>query len=232
MMTSADRSGKIRTLVFDWDGTLHNTLHLYGSAVRSVYKELTEAGEAPERWYSDEDLSIYLGMNADDMWSAFMPGLPAERRKEMSRKVGKYMISLIHSGATSLYPGTEEVLYSLRAEGYRMVLLSNCSTAYMEAHRQHFHLDRWFEGYYPCEAWNNAPKEDIFPDIRRAFEAKFCVIGDRDSDLRVARVHRLCSIACTWGFGRPEEYAGADVCIESITELPAAIHHLITEKRE
>ncbi len=232
MTITADNPDRIRTLVFDWDGTLHNTLHLYGSAVRSVCRELAAAGEAPDRWYSDEDLSVYLGMNAHDMWASFMPKLPEKRREELSRKVGQYMISLIHSGETSLYPGTEDVLDSLRKEGFRMVLLSNCTIAYMEAHRQHFHLNRWFEGYYPCEAWNDAPKEDIFPHIRQKFEGNYCIIGDRASDLRVGRVHRLLSIACTWGFGSPEEYALADVQIGDITSLPAAIHQHINGLQE
>ncbi len=225
-MVTADHPQRIRTLVFDWDGTLHNTLHLYGSAVRSVYRELADAGEAPEHYYSDEDLSIYLGMNAQDMWASFMPELPETRRAEMSRKVGEYMISLISAGKTSLYPGTEAVLERLRSDGFRMALLSNCTIAYMQAHREHFHLDRWFDGYYPCEAWDNASKEEIFPEIRRSFEGDFCVIGDRESDLRVASVHNLSSIACTWGFGRPCEYEGADVCIGDITKLPEAISGL------
>ncbi len=224
MMMSADNPGRIRTLIFDWDGTLHDTLHLYGSAVRSVYKELADSGEAPQHWYRDEDLSVYLGMNAHDMWADFMPELSEQRRNEMSRRVGEYMIALIEAGETNLYPGTEDVLDRLKAEGYRMVLLSNCTCAYMEAHRRHFQLDRWFEGYYPCEAWGNAPKEDIFSHIRQAFEGDFCVIGDRESDLKVAQVHRLFSIACTWGFGKPEEYDGADVRISTITDLPRAIH--------
>ncbi len=223
MMKSEDCSGRIRTLIFDWDGTLHNTLSLYGNAVRSAYRELVDAGEAPEHWYSDEDLSIYLGVNARDMWASFLPDLSEQRRDEMIQKVGRYMISLIKAGETSLYPGTEDVLDRLKAEGFRMVLLSNCTCAYMEAHREHFQLDRWFEGYYPCEAWDNAPKEEIFPHIRQEFEGDYCVIGDRESDLIVAKVHRLHSIACTWGFGNPKEYAQADIRIDSIAELPGAI---------
>ncbi len=228
-MISEGDCGRIRTLIFDWDGTLHNTLHLYGSAVRSVYSELVRTGEAPEHWYSDEDLSIYLGMNARDMWASFMPGLPEERRLQMSRRVGQNMISLIRSGEASLYSGTEDVLERLHRERFRIVLLSNCTCAYMEEHRQHFHLDRWFDGYYPCEAYDNAPKEDIFLCIREDFEGNYCIIGDRESDLKTAQTFHLPSIACTWGFGTPEEYAGADILARSVTELPAAINHLQQE---
>ena len=223
-------SREIRTLVFDWDGTLHQTHHLYGEAVRSVYRDLVRSGEAPEHWYSDEDLSIYLGMNALDMWAAFLPQLPEKRWLEMSRRVGEHMVSLIRSGEACLYPGAEHVLDRLREEGFRMVLLSNCTIAYMDAHREHFRLNRWFDGYYPCEAWGNIPKEEIFPQIREAFPANFCIIGDRASDLKAAKIHGIPSIACAWGYGKQEEFATATAVASSLQNLPEIIHTLLPER--
>ena len=83
------------TLIFDWDGTLHNTLHLYGKAFRIAYRELVESGYAPPKYYSDEEMSQYLGMNAPDMWNAFMPELPQEVKKAASDQVGREMVRLI-----------------------------------------------------------------------------------------------------------------------------------------
>ena len=77
------------TLIFDWDGTLHNTLHLYGKAFRRAYEELVRFSCAPPRIYSDREVSIYLGMNAEDMWNAFMPELPQAVRMDMEQRPGE-----------------------------------------------------------------------------------------------------------------------------------------------
>lgn len=83
------------TLVFDWDGTLHNTLRLYGRAFRATYRELVRSGYAPVRDYSDWEVSTYLGMNAADMWNAFMPQLPQPIKQAASDRIGREMVRLI-----------------------------------------------------------------------------------------------------------------------------------------
>jgi phosphoglycolate phosphatase len=211
------------TLIFDWDGTLHNTKHLYGCAFRKAYHWLVESGYAPSHDYSDEDVSIYLGMNAPDMWNAFLPHLPQEIKMYCSDLVGREMVAAVRRRDAILYPGATETLTNLKALGYRMAILSNCKHAYLEAHRACFGLDQWFDGFYCCQDYDFAPKEVIFTDIRSAFPGRFLVIGDRASDLAVARIHHLPSIGCAYGFGTSEELADASAIANDVRELPEKI---------
>lgn len=216
----------IRTLIFDWDGTLHDTGRLYGCAFRKAYGWLVSGGWAPERDYRDEEVTCYLGMNAPDMWNRFMPLLPQEIKNRASDIIGREMISRVEAGGAVLYPGAEVTLNRLKSLGYDMVILSNCKRAYLQAHRRAFSLDRWFTGFYCCEDYGFAPKEEIFPAFRRLHPESYVVIGDRDSDIKVACVHGLLSVGCAYGFGSAGELASASCAVRSITDIPAAIAQL------
>lgn len=218
------------TLIFDWDGTLHNTLHLYGRAFRAAYADLVRDGYAPARAYSDEDVSVYLGMNASDMWNAFMPQLPENVKTAANDCIGREMARLIEQGEAVLYDGVPEVLDALKARGHTLVFLSNCKHDYQEAHRRYFGLDRWFSGYYCCEDYGDAPKEEIFLHIARRFPGTYTVIGDRASDFKVAQVHGLRSIGCAYGFGTAQELQLADVVVQDCREIPHFVLDEVTNR--
>lgn len=214
------------TLIFDWDGTLHNTKHLYGCAFRIAYRWLVSQSYAPEKTYTDEEVSIYLGLNARDMWNTFMPSLPQHVKETASDLVGREMVAAVLAGKAVLYPGAAKTLTRLKQQGFCLVFLSNCKHAYMEAHRKYFHLDHWFDAFYCCQDYDFAPKELIFPQIREAFPGDFIVIGDRSSDFAVARSHGLLSIGCAYGFGTPEEWGSADVTAWDVRQIPEKILQL------
>lgn len=210
----------IRTLIFDWDGTLHDTGRLYGGSFRKAYSWLVEQKYAEKRDYRDEEVTCYLGMNARDMWNRFMPQLPQDIKNHASDIIGREMIAGIEAGHAAMYPGAEKLLDQLKTQGYEMVILSNCKRAYLNAHRTAFQLERWFTGFYCCEDFDFASKEEIFPKFRASHPEAYVVIGDRDSDLRVATTHNLLSIGCAYGFGGVGELAAATRIAHSLSDIP------------
>lgn len=215
-------------LVFDFDGTLHDTAHLYGCAFRKAYAWLVEQGQAPEREYSDAELTRWLGVSAPDMWKSFMPQLPDAVWQHASAIIGREMVSQIHQGNARLFPGIPEALYRLKAEGRHMAVLSNCRHGYMEAHREAFDLDRWFDAYFCAEDYGFIPKEEIYAAIEAAFPGEDnVIIGDRDSDFRVGIVHGRPVIGCAYGFGSEQELSVCDAVIDSPAELPQTVRRLL-----
>lgn len=212
------------TLVFDYDGTLHDTAAPYGVAVREAAAWLAAQGCPPRRELTDAALTRYLGMTAPEMWADFMPGLEEGLRREASARIGRAMIRQVLSGQSRLYPGIPEALEALRRAGHRLLMLSNCARSYMDAQREAFGLDRWFEGYYCAGDYGFRPKEEVFSVLRGEHpDRAYCMIGDRASDIRVATVHGLPSVGCAYGFGTAAELADAALRVQSPAELPAAV---------
>lgn len=214
------------TLIFDYDGTIHNTMVIYESSFRKTYAWLVQEGYAAERQIPSEQIAGWLGMNSRDMWNAFMPGLAQEVKEEASLRTGTDMVKQVREHKAVWYPGAEKVLDELYEAGYPMVILSNCKIAYHEAHWQEFSMERWFSAFYDCESYAFAPKTEIIREVQKAFHGPYIVIGDRYSDLACARACNSPFIGCSYGFGQEGELEEADALIESIEELPGRIEEI------
>lgn len=207
-------------LIFDYDGTIHNTKCLYGNAVRKTLKHLASEGHVEYRDYSDEYLSKYLGFAPMQMWDDFMPTLPEDIKKAASSEVGEEMMHGIFSGKAQLYDGIENVLDTLKKRGCTLVILSNCKSEYLEAHREYFDLDRWFDSYFAAEDYGYIPKYEIFEYIKKKYPYdEFVSIGDRASDFEAGIKNGFTTIGCEYGFGTKEELSQCDTTVKSVWEI-------------
>lgn len=216
-------------LIFDYDGTLHNTMDIYEPAFKKAYHEMISAGLRSPKNFSREEISRWLGYSAIDMWNSFAPDLKPEQRLYYSNVVGREMYRLIKEGSAHLYDGAKNLLSELRSQGHRLIFLSNCKIAYMETHKEIFHLDDYFHMFYCAENFGWAPKEEIFhtifADVKKLegtddpSSLRFIAIGDRFHDIHLANCHGLPSIGCTYGFGTPEELSSATYLAHSLYEL-------------
>ena len=215
-------------LVFDYDGTIHETLRVYAPAFRKAVGWLESEGHIPRRDYSDEEIGRWLGYNSEEMWQAFQPGLSPQLRERARIMLGEEMKRRIGLGEGALYPGAEQALTELKDRGYRLIILSNCRVAYMELHRRVFGLDRFFSAYYPCEKYGFAPKWEIFRTVAAEAPGEHIIIGDRFHDIETAAVHGLRAIGCGYGYGEAGELEKADIVIDDISELTGAVEKIRT----
>ena len=214
-------------LIFDYDGTVHETLRIYEPAFRNTYAWLVENGYAQPRQISAKEIGNWLGYNSTDMWNSFMPGLDPAIKEKARIMLGEDMAQRIESGQGSLYPGMEEILLGLREQGHTLIFLSNCRVHYMERHRRAFRLDRFFHRFYCCEEFDFIPKYEIFRRFSPELPGPFIVIGDRFHDIETATMNGLRSIGCGYGYGGEGELSAADIIINDVKQLPAAVEELL-----
>ncbi len=213
-------------LIFDYDGTIHNSMKTYAPAFRGTMKWLSDNGYIAPREYSDRDISYWLGFNSTDMWGAFQPGLDPAVREKARIMLGEDMARRIDNGEGELFPDAEETLALLKDEGYKLIFLSNCRFHYLNRHRRVFRLDRFFDSFYCCEAYDFIPKYEIFRKIAPEHEGDFIVIGDRFHDIETAVQNGLRSIGCAYGYGSPEELSKADIIVDRVKDIPSAVRKL------
>ena len=218
------------TLIFDYDGTLHNTIVIYESAFRKTYVWLVENGYAEKSNISREEITGWLGMNSQEMWNSFLPDLPQEVKQEAAQRVGNDMIRQIREHRAVWYPGAQEAMDKLSHAGYCKIVLSNCRVGYRKAHWQEFSMDRWFAAFYDCESFGFAPKTEIIKEIEKQYPGPYIVIGDRIKDLQCARASDSPFIGCKYGFGEEGELEGADGYAETVHQLPQRVDEICRQK--
>ena len=205
----------LQTVVFDFDGTLHDSMHIYPASLNRALAWLASQGYAVDHEVTYDEAKSYIGLTADEMWSICAPGLPADIQKQAAALVGQSMDAFIADGTARLYDGVPAMLDRVAALGVDLVFLSNCRVAYQEISRKMFGLDTWFCDYYNSESYGNIPKEEIFRDIAAAHPGPYAVVGDRYKDLRVAYAHGLPCVGCLYGYCAPGELDEATYLADS-----------------
>ncbi len=210
---------KYKNIIFDYDGTLHNSIKIYAPAFRSTYNYLVDKGYVSEKIFSDTEISRWLGYTSNEMWDLFLPNLPVDEKRKCSEKIGSLMIKYINEGKAELYKGSYKVLNILKNKGYNLIFLSNCKINYMNLHIEKFNLNNYFHDFYCSEEFNNIPKYKIFNYIKQKYKGDFIVIGDRKFDIEIAKIHNLFSIGCSYGYGRDNELDYASKIAKSVYEI-------------
>ena len=218
-------------LIFDYDGTIHESMRTYAPAFRDTMKWLSDSGYIEDREYSDPEISRWLGFNSTDMWGQFHPELSPEIREKARALLGENMARRVENGEGALFSGTEEMLGKLKADGHTLIFLSNCRIHYMERHRRVFHLERFFDYFYCCEEYDFIPKYQIFRLFSLQHTGRYIVIGDRFHDIETATENGLPSIGCGYGYGSPAELSAADIIVSSVSDIPGAVDTLLNERK-
>ncbi len=219
-------------LIFDYDGTIHNTMKTYVPAFRNTCRWLSDGGYIRPEEYTDRQISYWLGFNSTDMWEQFHPELDCEIREKARIMLGNDMAERVDKGEGSLFEHAEEVLSALKNQGYRLIFLSNCRIHYMERHKRVFGLDRFFDAFYCCEEFDFIPKYEIFRKIKSHHDGEFIVIGDRFHDIETAVKNNLKAVGCGYGYGSPEELAEADIIVNNILDIPDAVKILSSKENK
>lgn len=209
----------MKNIIFDYDGTLHNSIKIYAPAFRKAYDHLVDEGFAEPRDWKEHEISKWLGYSSKDMWNNFMGHLPEEEKLKCSSIIGEHMVQSMIEGQAHLYEGAIEVLEELKERGYNLIFLSNCKIKYMNEHKRIFNLEKYFHDFYCTEQFEFKPKYEIFKSIKNKYLGEFIVIGDRFVDIEIAKVHNLSSIGCAYGFGTYDELKDADYIAQSVRNI-------------
>jgi phosphoglycolate phosphatase len=209
----------MKNIIFDYDGTLHNSIKIYAPAFRYAYESLVRLGYAAKREWNEEEISMWLGFNSKDMWNLFMPALSMDIKNMCSDLIGTAMIDYINEGKAELYPHSLDVLQTLKDAGNTLIFLSNCKESYMDAHNKTFKLCNYFDDFYCTENYGFKPKYEIFNFIKEKYVEDFIIIGDRYQDIEVAVKHNLYSIGCIYGYGSKEELKMASTIVNNVTQI-------------
>ena len=212
-----------RTVIFDLDGTLLDTIGDLAAAANAVCRE----NGWPE--YTVQAVEGMVGHGIPNLVSRFSPAEAQEPQTlertlaQFNRYYGAHNMEL-----TAPYAGMPEAVERLRAAGVRTAVLSNKAHALAGPVVEDYYPGQfpWVQGALPglptkpdptllhrlMEQMGASPEDTLF-------------VGDSDVDIRTARNGGLTSCGVLWGFrGRAElEAEGADCLARTPEELVKAV---------
>lgn len=127
----------IKTAIFDFDGTLADTIPLCREAFRRAVRELdgrTLTDEEIERQFGPDDLGVIQRL---------LPGKPElhEKGRELFLR---YYRELHPELAPTPFPGAAGLLHALRSRGIRLAMVTGKRLESAEISLQFFHLAEFF----------------------------------------------------------------------------------------
>lgn len=129
------------------------------------------------------------------------------------------------------YPGIEDLLARLKAEGYPLFVATSKPEITAIEVLEHFHLAQYFDRI--CGASldeGRETKEDVITYLLAQIgdPGQTVMVGDTDYDVIGAKAHGIPTIGVTWGYGEVEAMKTAGAV--ALANTPEELHHLLSQR--
>jgi len=227
-MEPMDRAGLFSNhdaIFLDLDGTLFDTRLLAVYAFRRALADLERTHDLKLPAVTDAELLATVGHPGADQARTILPRDLAAHSPWLRRRVQEHEEEFIRSGEAGLFEGSRRLLTQLRDQGFRTFLASNCSVRYRDLVLGRFDLFSFFDGPYCIGMFAGGTKTEMVGEIIAKENVKGgFMVGDRSSDMEAGMSNGLATVACRYGFGRPEELACADFSVDSVADLSRLLY--------
>lgn len=195
-------------ILFDFDGTLIDSMELCVRELQETYKTLNLP--VPPRAL----LEKCNGPTHEE--TVEILHLPKSLHAEFLRIRGGFQLALMDS-CQRIFPGVIDMLKTLSACACLFVA-SNARQEYIDKS-----VENWGIGQYFTKACGGRPlctKGQLIAEIIQEYQpVKAVMVGDRLIDIAAGRENGLYTIAAAYGFGSPEEWREADRKADTVEEL-------------
>lgn len=181
--------------IFDWDGTLCDSIEHIVAAMRDAAVEL--ALEPPPA----ESVRNIVGLGLPQAVSQLFPGLDEAARKELALTYSRHFASPERPPA-SLFDGAMETLLGLRARGIQLAVATGKSRRGLDRVLGTLGLSEFFEATRCADETRSKPDPCMLLEIlaergKAAHEA--VMIGDSEYDLAMAQEAGVRSVGVSFG---------------------------------
>ncbi len=218
-MLSIDLS-RLDAVLFDLDGTLWDS----AAGVSQAWQRALERRPPFREPITEAEFRSLMGMRIDDIGKKLFPALaPAAQEALVRECLAEERVWLKKAGG-KVYPGVAETLAQLAA-GYRLCLVSNCETGYIENFFDLTGLGPYFSDWITFGETKQNKGENIrLIMARNRFQAPVFV-GDTALDQAAAGENNLPFIYAAYGFGSLTAYDEQITAFSQLTDLLLPASH-------
>jgi len=203
---------KFDGIIFDLDGTLWDSTGNVALAWQQVINKVDYVKEPMTR----EKIRAVTGMAYNVIFDTTFGYLEKDKRNELMAICAKSEREMLHEKGGDLYPGLEETLNYLAGK-YKLFIVSNCQSGYIEIFLKHSNVAHFFSGHQ-CYGTKGNPKAENIKDIVNDNSlASPVYVGDTQGDYDSATKAGVPFIFANYGFGKVE--SGQIATIDTFAEL-------------
>ena len=208
----------VKAAIFDFDGTLANTLPDLKITLNLTRNEY---GLAP---VTEEDILVHVNNHMPVYIRRMIPELGAEALWDEALEKYYAFYDDHYLSETVPYAGIPEILAKLKEQGVKLAVMSN---------KNHSHIIKMVDALFPDtfdSVWGTIPEVPAKPNPARAYLiaeefgldiSEIAFIGDSDVDIKTAANAGVDASLVSWGF-RTAEFlceSGARVIVDTPQEL-------------
>lgn len=205
----------IDSIIFDVDGTLWDSTDVVAKSWNCVIAEETDLSLR----LSGGDLKKLFGRLLEDIAAVIFESEPKERQLELIDLCCQEEHRALLRTPAPVYKGLEDVLKILGSK-YRLFIVSNCQSGYIEVFLKTTGLGGYFEGHL-CPGDTGKVKASNIRTIVETYGLKAPVyVGDTTGDFEASKEAGIPFIFASYGFGNVEQ---PDGIIKNPMELPGVV---------
>lgn len=205
-------------LVFDWDGTLLDSV---GAIVACTQRSMRELGMEP---LCDAEIRGLIGLGLRETVEGMCPGCDDELfRRVLATYRSVWVETYAHRPV--LFPGVVELLENTKAEGYLLAVATAKTRRGLDRDLAATRLDRLFDATRTVDEALSKPHPkmllDLLDELGVAAE-RALMVGDTVHDLEMAANAGVAAVGVTGGAAPREALAEVPslALLDSVSELP------------
>ena len=186
----------IRLLIFDWDGTLVNSLARIVEAVQVAAQHC----QIPPR--SAEQIHAIIGLSLLEAFGVLYPDIDDESLREQFRQsYAEHYLSL-EQEPSAFYPGVRDALDDYKAAGYQLAVATGKSRRGLDHILQGHQLEDFFHITRCADETKGKPHPLMLQQILQHCQQPpehAIVVGDSPFDLQMANNAQIAGVAVSYG---------------------------------
>ncbi|MFT0213744.1 HAD-IIIA family hydrolase [Pseudomonas sp. F1_0610] len=188
---------KIKLLVFDWDGTLVDSIERIVAAMHYAEQKTNIAAQ------DDQSIRNIIGLSLNKAFAVLYPQ-HADDLDLRGRFLQFYSDFYIHLESTpsAFYPQVPELLEVLRTQGYFLAVATGKSRKGLDRILQGHGMSDFFDITRCADETQSKPNPQMLEEILQHFQLapnQAVMIGDSAYDLQMATNAKMASIAVSYG---------------------------------
>jgi phosphoglycolate phosphatase len=217
------RENRLKLLVFDWDGTLIDSIERIVTSLQHASRAVCDADLSEDRARS------VIGLGLQEAIERLFPQLDALAVESVA---ASYRQNFLYDSEVPevLFDGVEELLQRLVADDYTLAIATGKSRTGLDRAMQNHHLGEYFVTTRCADESRSKPHPEMLNSILHELDTctnNAVMIGDSEHDMLMAGNAGVDAIGVTHGVEAAESLLVHNplTCLDNITDLYEFLSH-------